>query len=211
MSVEPSRQRRSAAGNGTTPPLQAVRQAAGAMIFLIALMWALEVVDTARGGVLDNWGVSPRDPNELPDIFTAPFLHTSFDHLAANTLPLLILGFLTAVRGLGRFIMISFVIVVVSGAGVWLVADANTVHLGASGLVFGYFGYLGARGVLDRRLRDLLIAVVVVLVYGVAVLAGIAPGQRGISWEAHFFGLLGGVLAAWWLRRRPGRPGAADG
>jgi membrane associated rhomboid family serine protease len=211
MSVEPSRQRRLSAGNGTTPPLLAVRQAAGAMIFLVALMWALEIVDTARGGVLDNWGVTPHDPDELTDIFTAPFLHTSFDHLAANTLPLLILGFLTAVRGIGRFVVISLVIVIVSGAGVWLVAAPNTVHLGASGLVFGYFGYLVGRGVLDRRLRDLLIGVVVVLVYGVAVLSGIAPGQRGISWEAHFFGLLGGVLAAWWLRRRPARPGAAAG
>ena len=193
--------------NGTAQALQTARRAGGFMALLVLGLWVLEFVDAASGHSLDVRGISPRNPDELPDIATAPFLHASFDHLAGNTLPLFVLGFLTALSGIPRFLLVSLVIVVVSGAGVWMVATPGTVHLGASGLIFGYFGYLVARGLLDRRINDILIGAVVVLVYGVAVLTGVLPGQRGISWEAHFFGLLGGGIAAWLFRRRPGVPG----
>jgi membrane associated rhomboid family serine protease len=171
------------------------------MTAFVALLWIIEILDTARAHTLDTYGVTPRQPDELPQIFTSPFLHASFDHLAGNTLPLFVLGFLTAVSGIGRFLAVSLVVTVTSGLGVWMVAAPRTIHLGASGLIFGYFGYLVGRGLLDRRLRDVFVAVAVVVVYGLAVLAGVLPGQPGISWEAHFFGLTGGFVAAYALRR----------
>lgn len=203
MTIDPwyRRRRRDFAG-GSAGAFHAVRRAAFLMALLIATIWLVEIVDTARSHLLDQWGVSPRDPDELPQILTSPFLHASFDHVAGNTLPLFVLGFLTAVSGIGRFLAVSLIVMVTSGLGVWFVAAPNTVHLGASGLIFGYFGYLVLRGLLDRRLRDLLVAVVVVVVYGFAVLSGVVPGTPGISWEAHFFGLIGGGIAAWLLRRR---------
>jgi membrane associated rhomboid family serine protease len=203
MAVDPwyRRRRRQAAG-GTITAFHAVRRAAFLLALLIAALWLLEAVDTARAHALDPYGVTPRNPDELPQIFTAPFLHASFDHVAGNTLPLFVLGFLTAVSGIGRFLMVSLIVILVSGLGVWFVAAPKTVHLGASGLIFGYFGYLVLRALFDRRLRDLLVGIVVVAVYGFAVLAGVVPGTPGISWEAHFFGLIGGGIAAWVLRRK---------
>jgi membrane associated rhomboid family serine protease len=205
MTMDPwYRRRRRQAELGTNRVLFAARRAFLLMCFLVVVLWVVEFVDVASGHRLDTLGITPRAHNEVPDILTAPIMHASFDHLAGNTIPLFILGFLTALSGLGRFAVVSAVIVVASGIGVWSVATPGTVHLGASGLIFGYFGYLVARGLLDRRIRDLLVAVAVVLIYGFAVLSGVLPGQRGISWEAHLFGLLGGIFAAWILRRPAG-------
>jgi membrane associated rhomboid family serine protease len=174
-----------------------------AIAVLVALLWAVEVVDALLSHRLDQWGITPRTAGELPDIFTAPFLHAGFGHLVANTVPLAVLGFLAALRGLWRFVAVTALIVVVSGLGVWLTSPSGTVTLGASGLVFGYLGYVLLRGLVDRRASDIAVGVVVALVYG-SVLWGVLPVQRGVSWQGHMFGLLGGVLAAWLFRaRRP--------
>src|SRR5690606_38877503 len=132
-------------------------------------------------------------------------LHHGLGHVAANSLPLLVLGFLAAVRGLGRFVLVSAVIVAVSGLGVWTIGPPNTLTIGASGLVFGYFGYVAGRGVFDRRISDIVITVVVVFLYG-SILWGVLPGDPTISWQAHLFGLIGGLLAAWLLRTPPRDP-----
>ncbi|WP_204042187.1 rhomboid family intramembrane serine protease [Acrocarpospora phusangensis] len=171
------------------------------MLFLVGGMWALEIVDYLGDGALDQYGIVARDPDGLAGIFAAPFLHAGFQHLIANSLPLLILGFLAAIRGIGRFLGASLIIILVSGLGVWFVAPPNTVTLGASGLVFGYFGYVVGRGLFDRRILDIVLAVVVAVMY-YSIIFGILPGQAGISWQGHLFGLIGGVLAAWLLRRR---------
>ncbi|GES18247.1 rhomboid family intramembrane serine protease [Acrocarpospora pleiomorpha] len=171
------------------------------MLFLVGGMWALEIVDYLQDGALDRYGIVARDPDGLVGIFAAPFLHAGFPHLIANSLPLLILGFLAAIRGVGRFLGVSMIIIVVSGLGVWLVAPPNTVTIGASGLVFGYFGYVVGRGLFDRRILDIVLAVVVAVMY-YSIIFGILPGEEGISWQGHLFGLIGGVLAAWLLRRR---------
>jgi membrane associated rhomboid family serine protease len=174
-----------------------------AITVLVALLWAVEAVDSLLSHRLDRWGITPRIAGELPDVFTAPFLHAGFGHLVANTVPLAVLGFLAALRGLGRFLAVTVLVVVVSGLGVWLTSPGGTVTLGASGLVFGYLGYVLLRGFADRRASDVAIGVVVALVYG-SVLWGVLPVQRGVSWQGHVFGLLGGVLAAWLFRtRRP--------
>lgn len=166
---------------------------------LVVSLWLLEVIDFVTPG-LDRYGITPRRLGELDDIFFAPFLHAGFVHLMANTVPLAVLAFLTALRGVGRLATVSLIVIVVGGAGVWLTAPPYTVTLGASILVFGYFGYLLARGVIDRRAADIIIAVVVVLLYGTMIF-GVLPSRPGVSWQGHLFGLVGGVVAAWLLRQ----------
>jgi membrane associated rhomboid family serine protease len=177
---------------------------AALMCGFVAVLWVTEIIDTLENHRLDTWGISPRDPSELPDIFTAPFLHASFEHLMANTVPLLIFGFLAALRGLGRFLAVSALIIVVSGLGVWLTSPPYSVTLGASGLIFGYFSYVVLRGFIDRNLVDIAIGVVLAFMYG-SIIWGVLPTDSRISWQGHLFGLLGGALAAWVFRgnRRP--------
>ncbi|WP_433331766.1 rhomboid family intramembrane serine protease [Spirillospora sp. CA-294931] len=167
-----------------------------------AAMWVLEIVDYAAGGSLDSFGIQPHDVGDLPDIFTAPFMHAGFGHLIGNTVPFVILGFLAAVRGIGKFLIASLMVTVVGGLGVWVTSSANT--LGSSILIFGFFGYLLGRGVFERRLADLAIAVGVVAVYG-SLIFGVLPSRPDVSWQGHLFGLIGGLLAAWVLRRGPAK------
>ncbi|MFS2292548.1 rhomboid family protein [Actinomadura hallensis] len=163
-----------------------------------AVMWVLEAIDYAMNGWLDRFGIQPRDVSDLPDVFTAPFMHGGFGHLMANTVPFLILGFIAAARGIAKFLAMSLIVIVVGGLGVWFTSSANT--LGSSILIFGFFGYLVGRGIFERRLIDIGIAIAVVLFYG-TMLFGVIPGEPGISWQGHLFGLIGGILASWFLRR----------
>ncbi|OPG11116.1 rhomboid family intramembrane serine protease [Microbispora sp. GKU 823] len=171
------------------------------MIVLVAVMWAIEIVDYVENGRLDRYGIVAHEPDGLPGILFAPFLHAGFGHLMANSLPLLILGFVAAIRGIGRFLGASLVIILVSGLGVWFTSPPDTLTIGASGLVFGYFGYVVARGLFDRRTLDIVLGVVVAVLY-YSILWGALPTQPGVSWQGHLFGLIGGVIAAWLLRRR---------
>lgn len=170
--------------------------AAGKLIVgWVALLWVLEAVDQASGNALDTFGVQPRRMDELLDVIPSAFMHFGFDHLIANTLPLLILGFLAALRGIGRFLSVALIIIVTSGIGVWLIAPAGSNTAGASGLIFGLFGYLLVRGFVDRRITDVALGAVVAVFYG-SILWGVLPTEAGISWQGHLFGLVGGVLAA---------------
>lgn len=170
--------------------------AAGKLIVgWVALLWVLEAVDQASGNALDTFGVEPRRVDELLDVIPSAFMHFGFDHLIANTLPLLILGFLAALRGIGRFISVALIIIVTSGLGVWLIAPAGSNTAGASGLIFGLFGYLLVRGFVDRRITDVALGAVVAVFYG-SILWGVLPTEAGISWQGHLFGLVGGILAA---------------
>ncbi|WP_228976636.1 rhomboid family intramembrane serine protease [Streptomyces sp. DH12] len=186
-----------------------VATAAAVVAGLVALLWVLEAVDVLTGHALDAYGVSPREVAELRDVVPSAFLHFGFDHVAANSGPLLVFGFLAALGGVRRFLAVVAFVVVVDGLGVWLVSPAYTNTAGASGLVFGLFGYLVARGFADRRALDVLVGLVVAASWGSTVLLGISPAQSGVSWQGHLFGLVAGVAAAFVLRRRPGgRPGA---
>jgi membrane associated rhomboid family serine protease len=171
-----------------------------------ALMWAVEIVDLVAGD-LDAHGIRPRDADGLVGILTAPFLHDGALHLVGNTVPLLVLGGLIALGGLLRVAAVSAIVAAVSGLGVWLTAPAGTVHIGASGLVFGYAAYLIARGLFSRNLLHLAAAAAVVVVYGTTLLFGLVP-TLGVSWQGHLFGALGGVIAARALHRGGARPGA---
>jgi membrane associated rhomboid family serine protease len=168
------------------------------LILLVGLMWVSEVIDTALNGELDQYGIIARRPDGLFGIITAPFLHMGFGHLISNTLPLVTLGLLIAVSGAKRLAAVTAIIVTLGGFGTWLISPPNTITIGASGLVFGYAAYLITRGIFNRRISQVLIGVVVVLVWGSALLSGLLP-QDGISWQGHLFGGLAGIFAAWVL------------
>jgi membrane associated rhomboid family serine protease len=173
------------------------------VVAMIALMWITEVIDVAANHSLDNYGIHPRDVNGLPEIVAAPFLHVGFGHLISNTVPFAIMGAAIALGGLARVAIVTALVGLVSGLGTWLIAPANTVHLGASGLVFGYATYLVTRGIYSRRLLDLGVGAFVVVIWGIGLLQGLLPQER-ISWQAHVFGAIGGVIAASVLAgRRP--------
>lgn len=182
-----------------------VRTAAVLMAGWVALLWVLEVVDVATGHALDGYGVVPRTPSELVDVVPSAFIHFGFSHVAANSVPLLVLGFLAALGGIRRFLAVCALIVVADGLGVWLISPAGTNTAGASGLIFGLFGYLLVSGFVERRPLGVLVGVLIAAVWGGSILAGLAPTQSGISWQGHLIGLAAGVAAAFVLRRRPTR------
>jgi len=167
----------------------------------LALMWGLEIIDAIFGQPLNAYGVRPRTVDGLFGIFFAPILHGDFAHLAANSIPFAILGFLTIVRGTRTFIMVTAFVTVVGGLCVWLIGGSNTSHIGASGLIFGYFGYIMASGVLERSVKAIAMAVLVGFAYG-GLIFGVVPSRPGISWEGHLFGFLAGVTIAYLMNRR---------
>ncbi|HEX8158091.1 MAG TPA: rhomboid family intramembrane serine protease [Solirubrobacteraceae bacterium] len=170
------------------------------VLAMIAVMWLTEIVDVAAGHRLDAYGIHPRDVDGLPEIVSAPFLHVGFGHLISNTIPFAVMGAAIALGGLARVAIVTVIVGLVSGLGTWLVASPNTVHLGASGLVFGYAAYLVSRGLLSKRFIELAIGAIVVAFWGFGLLQGLLPQER-ISWQAHLFGAVGGVLAAFALAR----------
>jgi membrane associated rhomboid family serine protease len=188
--------------SGVLGPAARVKAAAGLMLAWVGLLWLIEALDLASGHALDTFGIQPRQVGELRDIIPAAFIHFGYAHVAANSVPLLVLGFIAALRGIARFLGVAFVITVVSGLGVWLVAPAHTNTAGASGVVFGLFGYLLVRGFADRRLLDIAVGLVIAALYG-SILGGALPTASGVSWQGHLFGLAGGVAAAFLLRERP--------
>ena len=171
---------------------------------LVALMWAVGMVNALLDYRLSEYGVVPRTVDGLIGIPLMPFLHGSFDHLVVNTLPIVVLGGLVAFQGSKKFLTATVFITLVGGGALWVVGR-TAVHVGASGLVFGYFGYLIARAWYTRSLVAVLIAVVVAVVYG-GILLGVLPFfQEGVSWEGHLTGLIAGALAArlMWKENQP--------
>ena len=184
---------------GQLPTVAAAGVVAGGFV---ALLWVIEGLDTILGGHLDDYGVRPRSDEGLAGIIFAPLLHGGWPHLISNTAPLLVLGFLLALSGGRMWLVVTATIWIVGGLGVWLLGAGQTNHIGASGLVFGWLVHLVLRGVFARNLGQIAFGVVIFAVYG-SVLWGVLPGRSGISWEGHFFGALGGALAAWLTARRP--------
>lgn len=174
------------------------------MLVMLAGMWILELLDQLSGNQLDQLGIHAREIDGMPEILTAPFLHAGWDHLISNSLPFVVLGFLVLLSGLARWLVSSLIIIVISGMTAWLLTPVHTIILGASGLIFGWLTYLLARGLWSRRPAQVVIAVLVLLVYG-GLIWGLFPGNAGVSWQAHLGGAVGGVLAAWLLHRRASR------
>jgi membrane associated rhomboid family serine protease len=179
-----------------------LRDAVVVMAGFLALIWALQVFNWADGYRLDaDFGILSHHLGRLPDIFTAPFLHVSWQHIEGNSLPLFVLGVLAAYRSIARFLVVSLIVLVTSGMAVWLFQSGNAVTVGASGLIFGYFGYVLVRGFLDRNLVDIGVGVVAGVLYWTILQVAI-PGTPGVSWIGHLGGLVGGVIAAWVVRTR---------
>jgi membrane associated rhomboid family serine protease len=166
---------------------------------MVALMWVVELIDLVPGTSLDRFGIEPRTLVGLRGIVFAPFLHNGLAHLLSNTIPLLILGLVIAASGTKRFVEVTAIVMVVGGVGTWLTGASGSLHIGASGLVFGYLTYLLARAVFERKIVYLLGGAVVLFLYG-GVLWGLVP-RPGISWQGHLFGAIGGIVAAKALHR----------
>lgn len=165
----------------------------------ILTLWALELVDILLlRGQLNRLGIRPRRLIGLRGILFAPLLHGNLAHLAANTIPLAVLGWLIMLNGLNTFLLVTAVVWLVSGLGAWLLGGTNTMHLGASGLVFGYFGFLLLRGYFEQSFSAIAIAILVGLLYG-SMIWGVLPIHRGKSWQSHLFGFVGGGIVARYL------------
>lgn len=165
------------------------------VIAFIGALWIIEIVNLLTGHRLnDAFGLVPRRAEGLIGVPAMPLLHGSLTHVAANTLPVLLLGGLLALTARRRVWLINTVIVALGGLAVWLLGRP-AIHIGASGLIFGWFGFLVARGFYDRSFVTAIIGLGVGVVYGGLAL-GILPRQPGVSWEAHLFGLSAGVAAA---------------
>jgi membrane associated rhomboid family serine protease len=147
------------------------------------------------GQAATRLAVVPRTATGLPGILTAPFMHANAGHLAANLPPFLILGGLVLRLGARHFLMVSILLVAGGGLLVWMLARRGA-HVGMSGVIFGFLGYLLALAYFTRSTRDLLVAAGVLLLYG-GLLAGVRPARQGTSWESHLFGLVAGVAIAW--------------
>lgn len=164
---------------------------------IVAILWLVELADwLVLRGALDGLGIRPRTFSGLQAIVIAPWLHAGFGHLLANTIPLVILGWFVMLRRMTDFFIVAVAALLASGLGIWLFGGASTVHLGISGVIFGFFGYLLARGYYERSAVAILMAVVAFLIYG-GMIWGMLPLQQGISWQGHLFGFVGGVVVAY--------------
>lgn len=190
----------------------------GAAIFMIGavvLLWVLEIIDWVLVKVLhwfslDSFGIRPHELEGLPGILFSPFLHDGFPHLASNSPPLLVLGFLILIGqgGARRFLVATVISALTSGIVAWLLS-AHGLVVGASGVIFGWLTYLIARGALARDWKSIAISIFVLIVYG-SVIWGVFPSTEGVSWQAHLGGAIGGVLAAWLMHKRRGRATAGS-
>jgi len=166
----------------------------------VGATWTAFVVNGIAGGALMQYGVLPRTLTGLRGILFAPFLHANMQHLIANTIPFLAMGWLVMLRDARHFLPVTLFAMLGSGLMAWLLGAPGSVHIGASGVVFGYFGFLLLGGWYARSFMSITLSMLVAVLWGGLVL-GIAPGQAGISWQSHLGGFIAGVLAARRYRR----------
>ena len=189
-----------------------LRRALLVPFIIVGVMWLLEVSDwlltllvprdSGSLSVLDHFGLRPRQAAGLPGIFLAPFLHLGFGHLSGNTLPFLGLSLILAFTGMRRFLSTTLLIVTLTGTAVWLFGRKDAIHLGASGIVFGYLGFTLVKGFIERRARWIAVSIVLGFLYS-GVIYNMLPRGTGVSWESHLFGFLSGILASYVLARQP--------
>lgn len=178
------------------------------MVGFLAILWIIQIANWADHYQLSyEYGIIPHHLSRLPDIFTAPFLHFSWTHIEGNSGPLFIFGFLAAYRGVRKFLGVTLLVAITSGLAAWFFESSNSVGAGASGLVFGYFGYIIVRGFFDQHLIDVMLGLVMALCFAYQF-SVLLPAQ-GIGWQAHIGGVVGGVVAGWVFRDRTGRKPAA--
>lgn len=188
-----------------SPGLALLQSGFGAVLGVLAGMWLIEIVDTViLDEALQRQGILPRTLTGLDGVLWGPFLHVDFGHLASNSVPFLVLGgLIVATRNVRTWILVTAIVGVLGGLGTWLFARQR-LHVGASILIFGYITFLVVSAVLNRSVGGLLVAVVVLLVYGWTLLFGVLPIRGGVSWEGHLFGAAAGVVAAMLLAKGRG-------
>lgn len=163
----------------------------------LSVFWVVEIIDVVLPfWGLDQYGIRPRTERGLWGILASPFLHGGFDHLIGNSVPFLILGWLTMFRERWHFALVTVMAMLLGGLGVWTFGATGSVHIGASGVIFGYLGFLLLSGFFERRFGAILVSLGVGVAYG-GLVWGVLPSQPGISWEGHLFGFLAGILAAY--------------
>ena len=198
----------------TTPPPQQKKRPTWVVggitiVTFVALLWVIELFDSLSGHRLDDNGIRPLESDGLLGILFAPLLHANWQHLMANTVPALILGFLVTLSGLSRFVFATAIIWILGGVGTWLIGDlgshcpyvgvqCTTNHIGASGLIFGWLTFLIVFGFFIRSAWQIIVGVIVFFIYG-SVLLGVLPGTLSVSWQGHLCGAIAGVIAAYLL------------
>ena len=171
----------------------------------IGAMWLVRLVDWLVGAKRSAFfGVIPRTSDGLAGIAAAPFVHGDWEHLVANSIPLVIMGLIILIGGANQFLVVTFVVMLVSGLGMWLFGAPGTQHIGASGIVFGFMSFLLFRSVFDKRLWSFVTTLFVAVAYGGAIGMAVIP-EDGVSWVGHMFGFAGGIAAAYLLRPPPTR------
>ena len=161
----------------------------------VAAFWVVFAANTLLGGALLRYGVIPRTIVGLRGILFAPFLHGSIDHIVANSIPFLALGWMVMLRDEDHFLPVTIAGMVGSGLMAWLFGAPGSVHIGASGVIFGYLGFLMLSGWYTRSFGSIFLSAIVTLVWG-SLVFGMMPTIPGVSWQSHVGGFLGGVLAA---------------
>lgn len=161
----------------------------------VAVMWVVFALNNVLGGMLNVFGVIPRTTIGLRGLVFAPFLHHSLDHIVANSLPFLALGWMVMVRDARHFFPVTVLAALGSGLFAWMLGAPNSVHIGASGVLFGYLGFIILSGWYARSVLSVVMSLVVIALWGSVVL-GVLPGRAGVSWQSHMGGFLAGALAA---------------
>ncbi|MFB6274701.1 MAG: rhomboid family intramembrane serine protease [Halothece sp.] len=173
---------------------------------ITAVFWLVELIDlfVLQSYSLDRFGIIPRNILGLRGIIFAPFLHGNLPHLITNTIPFLSLGWLVMLQKTSDFWRVTGITMLVGGLGIWLIGHSNSIHIGASILIFGYLGFLLFRGYFQRNAPSIAVSIIVGVFYG-GLIWGVLPSSGPISWEGHLFGFIGGVIAARWIgkARRP--------
>ncbi len=184
----------------TKGTVQEFKQQLTILFGLLAVFWLVELVDLflLQSYSLDQFGIAPRNILGLRGIIFAPFLHGNLPHLITNTVPFLTLGWLVMLQETTDFWRVTGLTMLVGGFGVWLIGQPNSIHIGASILIFGYLGFLLFRGYFQRNAPSIALSIIVGLFYG-SLIWGVLPSRAGISWEGHLFGFIGGVIAARWI------------
>jgi membrane associated rhomboid family serine protease len=169
-----------------------------------ALLWIIEIIDQVGNLDLDRFGIRPREVSGLWGVVTAPFLHADYAHMASNTLPVILIGWVVMLSGLRTWAIVTAIIIVLGGFLTWLFGPSDTLIVGASGMVFGWLGYLLARAFFSRRLKWILVAVAVLFFFG-TLLFGLFPTLNSdVSWQAHVCGFIAGIAAGGLLHPRGG-------
>lgn len=178
------------------------------ILSFVVLLYIIEVFDSLTGHQLDRNGIRPLETDGLIGIVFAPLLHANWEHLMANTVPALVLGFLMSLAGMSRFIYATAIVWILGGLGTWLIGNVGapsyngvvmeTNHIGASGLIFGWLTFLLVFGLFTRKAWQIIVGLIVLFVYG-GILLGMLPGTLGVSWQGHLSGAIAGVIAAYLL------------